>query len=308
MKFRSLRLRYGTHFMADEGGDEGNGGGGDGEPLLKDWRTHLPETLVNDKSLESFDDIGKLAQAFVDTKADVGRSIRIPGPDAGADVVDSFNTKLMESVPGLAKMPDMDNKEEVLQLYDKLGRPKDASDYPTPEGLPDNEMGASLKEQLNDLKKVSHEEGLTKGQFEAQAKAIVENYNTQMTAIQGNIVDEQDKLKVDWGSAVQAKTQDILNLAKQTDAPQSIIDGIAEKALDATTMKWLDGLVNALSGEGPQMKFQGQGSETRITPIEANARIAEIMDKPEYWDQGNPQQEVLMKKVVELGKIAESGG
>lgn len=304
MKHRNLRLKYGTHFMAEEGG--GGGGGEITEPLLKDWKASLPEELQNDKSLESFDDIGKLARAFVDTKADVGRSIRIPGPDAAPEAIDTFNEKLKEAVPGLMRMPDIDNTEQVMELYDRLGRPKEPSEYPTPEGLPEGDLGDNLKAQLNELKRVSHEAGLTKAQFEAQAKTIVDNFNNQLAAIEGKTGAEMEKLQLDWGAALDTKFKTALDLAQQTNAPQSLRDGIANRSLDADTMKWLDGMAAALSGKGPQMQFQGQQSSTAMTPAEANAQITEIMDRKEYWDPSSPVQQDLVDKVIKLQKIAQS--
>ena len=277
----------------------------DKEPLLKDWKTTLPEELQSDKSLEDFDDVGKLARAFVDTKADNGRSIRIPGPDASTDVVDSFNAKLLESVPGLMQTPDVDNAEAMNGLYDKLGRPKAPSDYATPEGLPDSDLGRSMETQLGELKKSAYETGLSKKQFDAQAKAIVENFKSQVSVMDGKTAEEQEKLRLDWGSALDSKYKSALDLAQQTDAPESVRNGIANRTLDSATMKWIDGMVTALS-DSPQMRFQGQQDDTRVTPAEAEAQIHELMERKEYWDATSPMQAGLVKKVVDLEKIAQS--
>lgn len=306
MKRYNLRLKYGTHF--EDGTGEGGGGGeGEAKPLLSDWKQHLPEDIAGDKSLETFEDIGTLAKAFIDTKADVGRSIRIPGPDAGADDLDSFNTKLMEAVPGLMRVPDPDDADSLNQVYDKLGRPKAPSDYEIPEGLPDDEVGNTMRERLNQLKATAHEAGLTKAQFNAQAKKLVDNFNEQMSEIESATTEEQEKLKLDWGSGLESKYKSILDLAQQTGAPESLRDRIADKSLDAGTMKWLDSLVDTLSDEGAQMQFQGQQDKTRITPVEAEAQINEIMDRDEYWDPTSPKQKGLLDKVVELQKVVESG-
>ena len=89
------------------------------------------------------------------------------------------------------------------------------------------------------------------------------------------------------------------------DAPQSLRDGVANRSLDAGTMKWLDSMVNALS-DAPQMRFQGQQDESRVTPAEAEAQINELMDRKEYWDATSPMQAGLVKKVTDLEKIVQS--
>ncbi len=275
------------------------------KPLLSEWKENLPEDIAGDKSLESFEDVGALAKAFIDTKADVGRSIRIPGPDAGDDDIDSFNSRLMEAVPGLMRVPNPEDAESMNQVYDKLGRPKEADGYEMPEGIPEGEIGKQFEAQLIEMRKTAHAAGLTKAQFDAQAKVLVENLNNQLNENAGAIADEQDQLRMEWGNATESKHKSILDLLNQTDAPESLREGIINRKLPADMVKWFDSMVTALS-DGPQMQFQGQQDKSRVTPKEAESQINEIMARDEYWDPTSPQQKGLVDKVVELQKIAES--
>lgn len=277
----------------------------DPQPLLSEWRDHLPEDIASDKSLESFDSIDKLAKAYIDTKADVGRSIRIPGPDADDSTIDTFNAKLMEAVPGLMRVPNPDDADSLNQVFDKLGRPKEATEYAIPEGIPDSEVGTNFKKQLEGMRELAHENGLTKTQWEKQATKLIENFNNQLNEMEGATYDEQERLRSEWGSATDSKFKSILDLAQQTDAPESLREGIINRTLDADTMKWLDSMVSALS-DGPQMRFQGMQDKHRITPNEAEAQINEIMAREEYWDPTSPQQKTLLDKVIELQKVVES--
>ncbi len=119
--------------------------------------------------------------------------------------------------------------------------------------------------------------------------------------------DEWDKLQLDWGSSTGPKSQAILELIKQTGAPESIVKALSNRELDMGTMKWLDGLVDTLSGPGSQMNFQGDADiESRVSPDEAQRQVAEIMDNPDYWDAASPHQASLVKKALELQRVAIS--
>ena len=270
---------------------------------MSEWNENLSEDLKGDKGLADFKDLNGLAKAYLDTKADVGRSLRVPGEDASDEVKAAFNTSLMEKVPGLARIPGEDTSDDDRNsFYSQMGKPKEATGYTQPEGLPDN-----LKDGMNALAKVAHENNFTQAQFKKVAENLVNDSKVATEATETGFTDEQNKLKLDWGSSLEAKSQSILELAKQTGAPESIVNAITNKQLDMNTMKWMDGLVESLSGEGGQMNFQGdKGHEGRITPDEANLQIEEIMTRKEYFDPASPLQAGLMKKVVELGRIAIS--
>jgi len=286
MKKYNLRLKYGT--FPKDGDNDG-------------WRDTLSDELAGDKGLADFKDLNGLAKAYLDTKADVGRSIRIPGPDADAEAFTAFDASLAEKVPNMVRLPgDETSAEDSAAFYARIGKPTEASKYVPPENLPDN-----LKENMNALAEMAFANNLTQGQFKGVADKMMADHklrgDTKATFNQA----EFDKLKLDWGMSLNSKSHNILALLQQTDAPQAMIDAVTEKGTNADTMKWLDSMVTALSGDGGQMTFQGQqGDPDRVTPDEAKTQINEIMNKKEYWDAASPQQAGLVKKVIELQKAA----
>ncbi len=299
MKHFNMRMKYGTNTMADGDVDGGSSNGGGSS----NWRDTLSDDNKSNKSLADFKDINGLAKAYLDTKADNGRSLRIPGPDASEDDYAAFNTSLTEKVPGLTRIPGEDASEDArAAFYTSLGRPKEASGYVQPDTDVD-----TLKTALTALASTAHAAGLSKSQYDAVAKSLVDDYTKGTADVETMYKDEHDKFKLDWGANTNAKSQAILELAKQTGAPDSVADAIANRQMDSDTMKWLDSLVDTLSGPGSQMDFQGGGGESqRLSPDEAQRQVAEIMDNPAYWDASNPQQPALIKKALELQQLALS--
>ena len=294
MKRINMRMKYGTFFMAD--GDDTGGGGGD-------WRDNFGDDYKDNKGLADFKDLDGLAKAYLDTKADNGRSLRLPGPDATAESIEEFNTSLMAKVPGLTAIPGEDASDDMRsEFFRQLGRPTEASAYK----MPDTEE-ANMKDGLLKLQEQAFKSGLNQKQYTALADSLMKDYTDNMNAYTEGQNDDYDKLKVDWGAGLTGKTQAILELAKATGAPESMIEAITGRTLDSDTMKWMDGMVSSLSGEGAQMNFQGDGhTEARLTPAEANMQIEEIMAKPEYWEQTSPLHAALVQKVVDLQSIALS--
>ncbi len=288
MKKYNLRLKYGT--FAKDGDDN-------------TWRDDLSDDIKDDKGLADFKDIGGLAKAYLDTKADVGRSIRIPGPDADADTIAAFNTDLVTKVPSLVSIPgEKASEEDTAAFFTRLGKPTEATKYVMPADAPE-----AIKENLNALAAVAFKGNFTQAQFKQMSETMMADHVANTDAATSKFADEYDKLKLDWGPALTNKSQSILELAKQTGAPQQLVDAVANRQMDMDTMKWLDGLITSLSGEGSQMNFQGSGSQdTRVTPAEAKNQIEEIMARKEYWESGNAQQQGLVDKVVALGKIASA--
>lgn len=312
MKLFNMRMKYGTHYIAGDGAGNGAGGGGGGDGdngggkpggEASSWRDSLPEEIKEDKALADFTDPGGLAKAYLDTKADVGRSLRLPGPDASLEDMQAFNISLMQKVPTLTAIPGEGSSDEAInEFYRQLGRPDEISGYKIPE-TDDPMAKAGLLELATD----AHKEGLSQDQFIHLADNMLNNHKKAGEEMSTKQRDDYDMLKVDWGAGLEGKTKAVLELAKATDAPQAMIDAITNRTIGSATMKWLDSVVTSLSGDGSQINFQGAGHEdTRMSPAEANAQVEEVMNKKEYWDPSSPLHEGLKKKVVDLQRIASS--
>ncbi len=83
------------------------------------------QDLLDAPALADFKDINSLAKAFIDTKAMVGQSIRVPSKEAGADDLKSFHDSLIAQVPGLLFKPDMDDDAAMNALFKSIGLPED---------------------------------------------------------------------------------------------------------------------------------------------------------------------------------------
>ena len=95
-----------------------------------DWRDSLEnEELKGNESLKSFENIDGLAKAFVETKAMVGNSIRIPSEEASDEDRAAFYNKLMERAPALMLRPDPDSSEQMNEFHRMMGVPEDETGY-----------------------------------------------------------------------------------------------------------------------------------------------------------------------------------
>jgi len=122
-------------------------------PLPDDILEQIDEQYRGHASLKDMNDIGALAKSYVETKAMVGNSIRIPGKDAGEDARNEYLQKLINNDPELMMKPDFANKEQSQEFFQTIGLPQEFSKYENPEGmkLPDD-VEAEMRELLYQAK------------------------------------------------------------------------------------------------------------------------------------------------------------
>jgi hypothetical protein len=185
-------------------------------------------------------------------------------------------------------------------LYNKLGRPEDATGYEHPEG-----MDATRMKEFAEL---SHGLGLSKAQYVKMATAFHEYNIAQQEAASQAFTDGIRELKQEWGIVYEDNVQMVDAVMKGTDAPKQLLELGAEGKLDATTLKWLHGIGKQLGTEG--INFNKDEFSTRVTPAEAKARVEEIMGdtKGPYWDGSHPQHREYVQRVVDLNRAAAAGG
>ena len=118
-----------------------------------DWKSSLPSELANDPTISQFKDIESLAKTVVHQQKQMGSRIPLPK-----------------------------NDDEYNELYNKLGRPEDASKYETkiPEG-----MDSYFEENtLNEFKNVAHQIGLNQKQLDALKQEWGIDYDKNIRAAQ----------------------------------------------------------------------------------------------------------------------------
>jgi hypothetical protein len=277
-------------FMSGEGGGAGGGGG------AGDWRAALPEAVRASPALADVKDVGALAQAFVETKALVGSSIRIPGPDAAPEVRKAFVSRLTEKVPELVMVADGDDdaaKAAREALWQRLGKPKEAKEYALPK---DVELPADA---LEALRAEAADVGLTKAQFVARAKRAAEAIGAGTRQFQ----EAQAALRKEWGAATDERLQAAAATAlKLGDAElaKAIQSGQAVPALAKLLFA-----VSKTTGETREGAGQGgNGGGGKLAPAEAEARLAEIRANAAFWNPRHPQNASLVRQAEELTALA----
>lgn len=136
-------------------------------------------------------DLATLFKRAIDSDAEVGRRVRVPGKDAKAEDVDGFYSKLE------IRPPD-------AWMRKQLGVPEKATEYEyvKPEGVPD---GLTWNDELiGKAQEMAHKVGLNKQQFgemlnlhnEVIAKMVSESQNI----FNGNAQESTKSLKEKWGA------------------------------------------------------------------------------------------------------------
>ena len=268
-------------------------------PDEPNWRDSLSDELKDHKGLADIKDVGGLAQSFLDAQSHIGNSIRVPGPEAGEDAWKAFHEKLTTKVPTLIPTPDPDNPDVMNTLFNKMGRPEEATGYDHPEGVDATKMA--------DFAAVAHEIGLTKSQYMSLATGMHEFTVAQQEAASQAFTDGIRALKQEWGIVYEDNVQKVDAVLKGTEAPAQLMELGAEGKLDATTLKWLHNIGEQLGTEG--INFNKDEFTTRVTPAEAKARVSEIMGdlKGPYWDAAHPQHKEYVQRVVDLNRAAAAG-
>lgn len=267
------RVPLGIFSMAE---GDGGGGGGQGES----WRDELPDDLKANPSLIDVPDVATLAKNFVETKAMVGNSFRLPGEDAGEEDWTKFHTNLMEKVPSLMFKPKADDKDGMEKIYDQLGRPEksDAYEIPTIE-----DKGVKLDMSLaEEFKGIAHKYGLNQKQFDGVVKGLTGVSVTKAAEI-GALVDaDVQKLITEWGSAYEKNLKLAIAGAERTKAPVKLVSLLKSGKPPSDLAKYFHGVATTLGdGEGnPLVHDSGTGEV--MTPNEAKLMMSEMRRNKEH--------------------------
>ena len=245
------------------------------ETVVTDWKASLSDEIRADKSLENIKDIEGLAKSYVHAQKLVG-SDKIPVPNK------------------FATDKDWD------AVYEKLGRPADATGYKY--DLPEDQNLDT--EALNSFSDQAHKLGLLPG----QANGIVKFYN-EMTA---NSMQEAEstavaareasstELKKEWGQAFDQKISQAANLAQSVGANELFNSQMA----DGTKLGDHPVLIKAFAQLAAQM---GEDNITQSsgpafqTPAQLDKEIGELtMPGSAYWDKNHPNHQLAVEEVLAL--------
>lgn len=268
----------------------------------------LEGDMLTNESLATIPDVKTLAKTYIDTKASVGASIRIPSEEAGDDDWNKFNEKILSKTKTLIPKPDLEKPENVAQLLQLLGQPKEADgydftgvsveDFKVPEGM------------LTNLQKMAHAAGLTNAQGKVLAKTVMEDMHKTNVDDASKLSVGRTELMKEWGLAFDQKSNDAVAILKKTGAPADLIT-LAEKGeVGAETLRWASALASAFGGEGTPFSSETNNDNTpdKLTPGDARARITEIYtnkDHP-YNNRNDPGHKDAMLKMVDYHRMANA--
>jgi len=264
-------------------------------PLPNEVLETLPEELQGDENLAKFNSIADLAKSYKEMSAFQGRSIRIPGEDAGEEARQEFINKLVNNAPELMVKPDFTNPEQADEFYATLGVPDDYSKYENPE---DAELDPEVEGQLRE---VLHTAKLTPAQYQ---KVVKQLSDMNREAIENNNQlrkTDMESLSGKWGNALEQR----MEAAKK--ANEEFYPGRSFDSLTSGEIEGLYRIHESVTQKAPtQAAEQPKEVSNRLTPAEAEAQAAEIMRNPKLWDERTPAEEKrrLMARVVELKKEA----
>jgi len=235
-----------------------------------DWRDGLPESIRNEKCLDSIKTVGALAQSYVHAQKSIGANkVAIPGENA--------------------------TPEELDEFYKALGRPDKAEDYESDKiELPE---GVTLDtDEVKKFRDFAFEHGISQKVFEAALKFDIERVQNQIAAENARANAEYEetlgKLQSEFGGRAQSVVAQC-NKAMQTF-------GLTEVLRDHGLLNNYT-VIKALAGIGERI------SESRLhgeagNPVDPQTRINEIMGNPKdpYYDREHPNHAARVAEVRRL--------
>jgi hypothetical protein len=267
-------------------------------PLPEEILEVIPEEYRDHKSLEDFKDVGELAKSFVETKALVGNSIRIPSADAGPEAQQEFWQKLIDRDDRLMLKPDFTVEEQSQEFFRTLGQPEEPSGYENPEEL-------SLPEDVEaEMREILHPIGLTKIQYKKVMEALNKRHSDTLENLTTAHTEDITKLKEKWGMA----TEERMTAAKEVFKERSFFPNAEFEKLSSAQIEALYDVHVALTGKGAQAASQQDNiPATTMTPDEALTQAKEIMDRARNDPNMSHEERMkLMNKGMEL-KIKYAG-
>lgn len=296
-RFFQLRVQ-----RKDGDGEGGNGGNAN-------WRDSLPDDIKGSSALADVKDIPSLAKQFIDAQSFIGRSVRIPGEDAGEEDWNKFHEKVLTGAPTLMRKPDPDDEKSLESVLKSMGMPEDKSKYSV-EGIKVDGVEPTEGE-IERLRDIAAEAKMTQKQFENYVRRHFNDVATKVTEQQTKVKEGIDALKGEWGMAYDQNLNIAVDVLKKTNAPDSLIRSAEKGEVSADTIKWAHGLAKALGSEGTPASGDGKGtSDPKLTPAEAANKIAEIMGNKQhpYWNGGDPRHKAAIDRMVELQRAANPQG
>ena len=271
----------------------------------QEWHNNLPDELKGAPIFKPAEDgtVKTIEQVVLDltnlTQV-AGNSLRMPGPDAGDDDIAAFQTKVMEKVPGLMVMPNIEDDANVASHFSKLGKPAKPEDYKVPE-IENFELS-----NVGDAKAAAHAMNMTQKQFALMVTNQATAQAAQGTALTAQHEEQAGVIKTEWGAAYEQNHTAVGKLLKENKlAPPELVQAFDKGELPASMMRYLLNL-SELGAEGDTFQKQTDGSDVIPVPEEAMAQLIEVENKLFAKDMrpGKPEYELLVARRNKLMRQA----
>lgn len=256
-----------------------------------EWLDGLPEDLKGNKALADIPSIESLAKAFIDTKASVGNSIRIAGPDASAEDKAATYQKVMSHMPELMLKPNPESTEQMTEYHRMLGVPENIDGY-SDDGI---DLDAAT---LGEIKQVAHKANMTKAQYKAYALQMAEMNGFTQQQREESRTRMGAELKGSWGMAFEDRYAVVEKLL--TEKPSL---GNIETASPSQMVALYD---VAVSLTGQAQAHSQPAPQNTMSPTEAQSQLDELMSN---WDDNLPpdQRNKKLARRIDLMKQANAG-
>jgi hypothetical protein len=245
-----------------------------------DWKNQLPDDLKDHQALRNITDVGVLAKTMIHAQSMVGaEKIAVPGKWA--------------------------TDEDWDQVWNKLGRPEDATGYELELG----EGAETDAEFIDSFRQAAHGAGLSERQAQSLAGWYMEmaaQHSPEQAAvdIQTAKASAESELRKEYGKAFDDRITLGDNLVGEFAA-----DGLLDLRLEDGTplvnnpafIRTMIATAHYISESVSEDKLIGDKSSGAITPDEAQDKVQELMreDSP-YWDNRHPMHNATVQQVLAL--------
>ena len=251
----------------------------------------LSDEIKTNPTLSQYNTMEDMLTGHINTKSALGRSIRIPGDDAGESDKQEFYQKLINNAPDLMVKPDFSDPTQSEDFYRTLGKPEENSKYENPEGF---NLDTEVEGQLRD---VLYGANLTNAQYQ---EVVSKLSSMQDQTVENNQLVQDQAMKGlsgKWGATTESRMQAAQKINEEF-YPGRNFDGLTPNEIES-----LYSIHTSVTGTGPQAPGQ-PSPPAGMTPHEAEEQAAEIMrrvhDPKSELDHGEKMR--LINKRVDILK------
>ena len=218
--------------------------------------------------------------------------------------MESFAKGHLNAVSMLGKEPELkvpDSEDDRNEFYNKLGRPDEPNGYKFNEFEAPEDLKEYVQGREESFRQTAHKIGLSAEQASELHKWYMEGNMDNAKSMEENRNQIQQEgfnaLKSEWGEAYD-KNLKMSQLALGEFADADFVNYLEQTGLGdhPAMIKAFHTISEGMIGEG---KLEAS-TDTSQTPAAIDAKIAEIMANPKYWDEGRLERPALVREVHSL--------